>query len=153
MKLAHFIAAIAFIISAFLCGNGYAQGVETGATWGFWCSIVSGGLFAIIGLIVSLVGLAGGAAAGAVGGNELGGTAGGVAGALVGALGGVGFVLICFVWGAVPIILAIFGYSALKAWGVSDLQDQALLIKACVLLGISLFMTFFLSGGSKKSSS
>jgi len=168
MKWPHIIAIIVFVIALFMSGGDYAQGVSSGAIAGYWIALILGGISTFIYIVILVITTLVGAVAGGVGGAAAGGTigaatesdtaavGGAVTGGLLGVAGGafsmfflVGLKVVVAI---AAIVMAVFGYHYLAEWGGTGLEDQDLLIKACVLLIGGILISWF-TKGSKSSSS
>jgi len=143
MKFAHIVAAIAFGISLAVSHGDIARGVETGANWGFWISVILGSIGIIILLALSLfLIIAGGIAA-----KDAVGPVGGIAASF-----GIGvFMTIVTVLGIASVVLAAVGYDGMRTWGTSGLADKAALVRGAVCLGISILFSLFQGSGSFSS--
>lgn len=134
MRLAHIVAIMAFALALLFSGGNLANGVQTGAAWGFWVSLILGSITTLIMLVFMMIGMMGG---GLAGHQEAG-----VLGALLGSLGFGALIAISIFSAIASVVLAVFGYDALKAWGASNFEDKNALIKACVLIGLSIILSF-----------
>jgi hypothetical protein len=147
MKLVHIIAIFVFVVALAFNSCNFTASAVTCAAWGWWLSWIIGGITLVIYSLVPLIASIGGAVTGA----EVAKVPGAVIGFLGGMAGGMLLLIIPLFIVACTIGLGIFGYSALETAATHNFEVKGEVIKCCVLLGLSVLLSFFLSSSSSSS--
>lgn len=148
MKLIHIVTLVVFVFALFFNGFNLTAGAITCAAWGWWLSLILGGLIFVIYSIIPLAGGVAGAAAG-IQSNSLPGAIGGLLGGA--ALGGLIMIIPAAIAFAI-IALGMLGYSSLETAATHNFEVKGELVKCCVLLGLSVLLSFLGSSSSSKKS-
>ena len=134
IRMSYIIAIIAFVISFLFFGNGCAQAIQTGASWGFWTVLVLGGLICLFATVTSLMATI---AAGGVIGYKIAG----IPGSIAGVLGATGMTTLIILAPIISFSLALAGYDAIGDWTATNLEDDSLALRGVVLLGLGFLMS------------